>query len=295
LKITNKMNLPEALVKAVSIERHNEPGTLSTTTLLNGMKQILIRDRHFDELEEDVADHFYVLYGSTAHKMLEHEGKNEFAEVSVKHDVDGVTVTGKVDNYNMDEEIITDYKTASVWKVRYKSFDDWYRQGMIYAWLLIKNGFKVRKCQFIAILKDHSKREAKRDLSYPQKPVYVYEFDVTKEGLAEIQKFIEAKISLYKLCVEMADDDIPPCTSEERWEKPTKYAVMKEGRKSAVRVLDAQEEAEKLVGELGKNHFVQIRPGESTRCVEYCSCNGFCNFCRDNAAATEAQEEVNWP
>jgi hypothetical protein len=285
------MGLPEALVKAVSIKRHNEPGQLSATTLINGTKQIFLMDRHWDEIEEDVADHFYALYGSTAHKMLEDEGRDEFTEESVAYDVDGITVTGRIDNYNMREEMITDYKTASIWKVRYRNFDDWYRQGMIYAWLLIKNGFEVRKCQFIAILKDHSKRDAKRDSSYPQKPVYFYEFDVTEEGLAEIQTFIEEKITLYKLYRDMADNDIPPCTSDERWEKPTKYAVMKEGRKSAVRVLDTQEEAEKLAADLGKNHSVQIRSGESIRCAEYCSCNGFCNFFRDIAE----EQDVNWP
>ena len=294
MTITNNMNLPEALVKAVSIERHNKPGELSATTLLNGTKQIILRDRHWDELVEDVADHFYVLYGSTAHKMLEGEGQNEFSEVSVDYDVNDIKVTGRIDNYNMREGIVTDYKTASVWKIRYKNFEDWYRQGMIYAWLLRKNDFMVKTCRFIAIIKDHSKRDAKRDSSYPQKPVYVYEFDVTEEGLAEIQNFIEAKITHYKQCRDMPDNDIPPCTSAERWEKPTKYAVMKEGRKSAVRVMDTQEEADKLAAELGKNHFVQIRPGESIRCAEYCSCNGFCNFFRDNAASAEDQD-VNWP
>jgi hypothetical protein len=209
--------------------------------------------------------------------------------------VDGITITGRIDNYNMREGIISDYKTVSVWKIRYKNFDDWYKQGMIYAWLLRKNDFMVKTCRFIAIIKDHSKRDAKRDSSYPQKPVYVYEFDVTEEGLAEIQKFIETRISAYKLFLTMPDGEIPPCTSDERWEKPTKYAVKKEGRKTAVRVFDTPEEAEKLAGELGKNHSVEKRSGESTRCVDYCSCNGFCNFFRDIVAVVEAQEEVNWP
>jgi hypothetical protein len=287
------MGLPEALVKAVSIKRHNKPGQLSATTLLNGIKQIILMDRHWDELAEDVADHFYALYGSTAHKMLEDEGQDEFTEEAVSYDVNGVTITGRIDNYNMREGIISDYKTVSVWKVRFKNFDDWYRQGMIYAWLLRKNDFMVKTCRFIAIIKDHSKRDAKRDSSYPQKPVYVYEFNVTEEGLAKIKTFIEAKIALYKQCRDMADDDISPCTSEERWEKPTKYAVKKEGRKTAVRVMDTQEEAETLAANLGKGHYVEKRPGESTRCAEYCSCNGFCNFFRDNASAED--QDFNWP
>jgi hypothetical protein len=33
------MNLPDALAKAVTTRRHNNPGRLSATTLLNGVKQ----------------------------------------------------------------------------------------------------------------------------------------------------------------------------------------------------------------------------------------------------------------
>jgi len=288
--ITNRMNLPEALVKAVSTRRHNKPGRLSATTLLNGTKQILLTDRHWDTLEDDVADRFWAIIGTAVHGVLEHEGENEFAEEFMSHDVDGVTVTGRIDNYNMKAGIVADYKTASVWKIKLRDFEDWRRQGMIYAWLLRKNGFEVQTCQFIALIKDHSKRDAKRDPSYPQKPMYVYQFDVTPEGLAEIEGFVKAKVAEYKAHREMPDDEIPPCTAKERWEKPTKYAVRKENRKTAVRVLDTREEAEKLVADLGKGHYVETRPGESVRCQEYCVCCEHCNFWRENVMAAEEQE-----
>jgi len=285
------MNLPEALVKAVSIRRHNDPGRLSATTLLNGAKQILLTDRHWESLEDDVADRFWAIIGTVAHKALEHEGEHEFAEEFVSFDVDGVTVTGRIDLYNMAEEIITDYKTNSVWKIKFRDFGDWELQGMIYAWLLIKNGFKVKTCRFVSLIKDHSKRDAKRDPFYPQQPMFVYEFDVTPERLQRIETFIREKISLYKLCLEMADDDIPACSAKERWEKPTKYAVKKEGRKTAVRVMDTPEEAEKMVADLGKNHFVETRPGESVRCKDYCLCYNFCNFYRNNVASADDEQE----
>jgi len=285
MKITNRMNLPEALVKAVSVSRHNKPGHLSATTLLNGTKQILLTDRHWDTLEDDVADRFWAIIGTAVHNILEHEGKNEFAEEFMLHEVDGVTVTGRIDNFNMAEGTVTDYKTNSVWKIKFRDFSDWKRQGMIYAWLLIKNGFKVKTCRFVSLIKDHSKRDAKRDSSYPQKPIYVYEFDVTPEGLAEIESFVKTKIAEYKLRREMPDDEIPPCTPEERWEKPAKYAVKKEGRKTAIRVTDTLKEAEKLAADLGKGHYVEIRPGESVRCNEYCVCSNHCNFWRENVTA----------
>jgi len=298
MKITNRMNLPEAMVKAVSVRRHNNPGRLSATTLLNGTKQILLTDRHWDDLEDDVADRFWAIIGTAVHSVLEDEGKDDFTEEFVSHDTDGITVTGRIDNYNMRTGVISDYKSVSVWKIKFQNFDDWRKQGMIYAWLLKKNGFEVKTCRFIALIKDHSKRDAKRDLSYPQKPMYVYEFAVTEEGLAEIEAFIKERVALYNQCRDKVDDDIPPCSADERWEKPTKYAVKKEGRKTAVRVFDTLEEAEKMAADLGKGHSVEIRAGESTRCLEYCSCCEFCNFYRDNVAANIAGidgQDINWP
>jgi len=293
MKVTNVMGLPEALVKAVTLRKHNDPGRLSATTLLNGIKQIHLRDRHWDEIEEDVADLFYAIQGTAVHKVLEDEGVDEFAEEFLSYEVDGIVVTGRIDNYNMRTGVISDYKNVSVWKIKFSNFEDWRLQGMIYAWLLIKNGFEVKTCRFVAFIKDHSKRDAKRDSSYPKKPVYVYEFPVTDYGLAEIERYIKAKIAEYKKTLELADDDIPPCTPDERWEKPTKYAVKKEGRKTAIRVMESQEEADKLAAELGKNHYVEKRPGESTRCMEYCSCCDFCNFYRNSVAAADEQDALS--
>jgi hypothetical protein len=252
-------------------------------------------DRHWDELEEDASDHFYAVFGSAVHSILEEEGADEFTEEFVFYETDGVVVTGRVDNYNMRTGVISDYKSVSVWKIKFRDFEEWRKQGLIYAWLLIKNGFEVKTCRFVAIIKDHSKRDAKRDSSYPKKPVYVHEFEVTPEGLEEIEAFIRDKVSEYKQYRNAADDDIPPCTPEQRWDKPTKYAVKKEGRKTAIRVMDTQEDADKLAAGLGKNHYVETRPGEATRCMDYCSCAVFCNYYRDNVAAAEAQDEVNWP
>ena len=78
-----------------------------------------------------------------------------------------ITITGRIDNYDMKRGIISDYKTASVNKVKFNDFSDWYLQGMIYAWLLTRNSFPVKHCRFIAVLKDHSKTEAAWDYQYP--------------------------------------------------------------------------------------------------------------------------------
>lgn len=295
MKITNLFGLPEALVNAVSVRPHNAPGSLSATTLLKNMKQILLTERHWDELEEDVLDRFWALFGSAIHKLLEHEGENDFSEESMFCEFAGIKVTGQIDLYNMATGEIEDWKSCSVYKIFKEDFDDWRKQGLIYAWLLHKCGFLVKTCRFIAIMKDHSMRKARHSPSYPKHPVYVYEFPVNEYGLNEIEAYLENKITEYKRLKDVLDDDIPFCTTEERWEKATKYAVQKSGAKRAYKLLDTQEEAEKIAGDMGKGYVVEKRPGEAIRCMDYCSCAAFCNYYHDNVAAVEAQDEVNWP
>lgn len=278
MKITNEQNLPYGLVKAVSPEKHNAPGCISATTLIQGIKQILLTERHWEELEDDVSNRIWAVFGTAVHSLLEAEGEDDFTEIDMKYKIGSVTVTGRIDNYNLKEGVIADYKSTSVYKVKAEEFDDWYLQGMIYAWLLRKNNLPAYKCRFIAMLKDFSKTEAERNSGYPQKPVYIYEFDVTEDRITEIEKVIMKKILLYQQFKNVSDDDIPECTSEERWAKKDIFAVKKDGRKTAIKLFDDKNQAEIYCNTLGKGHYVEFRQGESLRCKRYCLCSSFCNF-----------------
>jgi hypothetical protein len=278
MTVTNKLHLPEAFVKAVSVERHNEPGCFSATTLNKGAKEIVLGDRHFDEITVDAADSVWAVWGKAVHALLESQPDNNFHEESFKVPVCNSFVTGKVDSYDMEHATIYDWKTASVWKVQFADFSDWYRQGMTYAWLLKQSGLEVRHCRFIVLLKDHSKKKAKYDSSYPQSPVFVYEFDVTDEELAQTEERIIDKVREIESVYKLDDDNIEPCSAEERWADGEKWAVMKNGRKSAVKVFDNQLDADAMAGEMGNSHYVEHRPAISRKCGEYCLCKDFCNF-----------------
>jgi len=282
MKITNKLNLPAGFVKAVSTEKHNAPGSLSATTLIQGVKQIILMDRYWDVLVDDVSDRIWAIFGSAVHLILQSEGENNFIEQKMDFQIGDITVTGQIDNYDMKHGLIDDYKTASVVKVKFGDFKDWYLQGMIYAWLLRRNGFKAERCRFITLLKDYSRTDAMRERQYPENPVFVYEFPVTQQGLFKIGIFIRNKVDEYKRCLSLPDNDIPPCSPEERWDRPPKYAVMKNGAKKAVRLFDTEEEAVQLAGTKGEGHNVVFRKGESIRCQSYCLCRRFCNFYNDN-------------
>lgn len=290
MTITNKLQLPIGLVKAVSTERHNEVGCISATTLIQGIKQILLTQRHWEELQDDVSDRIWAVFGTAVHSLLENEGEYDFTEIEMKADIAGITLTGRIDNYNMQDGIVCDYKTSSVYKVKSKDFDDWYLQGMIYAWLLKRNNLPVNKCKFIAMLKDFSKNEALRSSEYPQKPVFIYEFDVSKEKLESIEQYIMDKINTYIRWEFCKDDDIPECSAHERWEKKPIFAVKKQGRKTAIRLFDTEDSANLMVSELGKNHYVEFRQGESVRCQSYCVCSEFCNYYKQ---MIETQNKLN--
>lgn len=324
MKVNNRLHLPEAFVKAVSVERHNKAGCYSATTLNKGTKEIILQERHWDELTVDAADNVWAVFGSAVHKIFQSKDpafliaifqefleeaksneeitnnevnfakkmieklkngnaeKNCFTEEKFSVPVSNSRVTGQVDLYDMEHGIINDWKTASVYKVMKGDFLDWYKQGMTYAWLLKQNGLDVRRCRFIALLKDHSMTKADTDNSYPQAPVYIYEFEVTPEELEQAGERITAKVKDIEAAELLGDDDIAPCTPEERWAEPEKYAVMKNGRKSAVRVFDTLIDAENCAGELGNSHYVETRPAVSRKCGKYCICKDFCNFYRGN-------------
>lgn len=278
MKVTNKLNLPTAFVNAVSTTRHNATGCFSATTLNKGAKEIILSDRHFDEITVDAADSVWAVWGTAVHALLESQPDNNFHEEYFKVPVSKSFVTGQVDSYDMENAVINDWKTASVWKVQFKDFSDWRAQGLTYAWLLKQSGLEVKKCRFVALLKDHSKTKAKNDSSYPQSPVFIYEFDVTPEDMAETRDRILNKVLEIENAYKLEDDAIEPCSAEERWADGEKWAVMKNGRKSAVKVFDNQLDADAMAGELGNSHYVEHRPAISRKCGEYCNCKEFCNF-----------------
>ena len=287
--VTNKHNLPQSLVNAVTTERHNKEGSVSATTLLQGVKQIILTNRHWDEIEDDVSDRVWALFGTAVHKLLEERNPNAFTEEKFECKLGDKTVTGQVDLYDMEKKEITDYKTASVWKIKFQSFDDWKKQGLIYAWLLKQEGLEVKRCRFIAMLRDWIKGEAVRNGDYPQAQIYEYVFDVTEKDLREIEIFIKDKVLQIIDNEKKSDDEIKECSAEERWQSDNKWKVKKPSRKTALKVFDNEKDAMTYRDEIGGDSYVEFVPGESKRCTDYCLCNKFCNFYKEHCMKGEQE------
>ena len=277
MKVTNELGLPQAFINALNLERHNAEGEYSATTLLKSAREVMLTNRHFDEIEIDVADCVWQIWGTAVHLIFERAGIEGFTEEKFEVPVSNSKVTGRVDLYDLENETIYDWKTASTWKVQFNDFSDWDKQGLIYAWLMKQNGLKVKEIKFVALLKDHSKSKARKDFEYPQKPVVVHTVKATAEALEEIEKYIVSKIKSFEEAEKLADADLPECTKEERWATEDKWAIMKAGRKTALKVCDSEEEAKSLMAEKCGTS-IEYRAGENKKCSDYCNCKEFCPF-----------------
>ena len=280
--ITNKLNLPSPFVSLAQRDYVYEPNEYRVTSLLKGIRETILERRHHKEIERDVSDMVWLLFGTAVHGFLEkhQELGHELKEERIKVPIGDYILSGQFDLYNDETKIVTDYKTASVWKIIFGDFEDWRRQILIYCLMLRKIGFDAQGGQIVAFLKDHSKRDAKIKSDYPQFPVQVVKFNFTDDDFKECEEWLQARFEEIAAAEKLPDDELPVCTPDERFNSGDKFAVMKKGRKTALRVLDSMEEAEQWKAENGGDEIV-IRPGEDKKCLDYCAACEFCSYYKE--------------
>lgn len=296
MKITNKLNLPQPFVDAVTNEYKYKPKQYSVTSLLKGTCQAILERRYGDLVEQDVSDMVWLIFGSAVHSILEkgEETSTQLKENYLAIDVNDYKLSGIFDLYDEATKTVTDYKTASVWKVISNDWEDYRLQLLMYAYMLRKIGFECDKGEIVAMLKDHSKTKAKVDSSYPQLPVHKVSFSFTDKDFEDIEKFIMDKFNEISIAENTDTEKLEPCTPEERWNSGDKYAVMKQGRKTALRVVDTEQEAREYMewkGVTEKDHYIEVRKGEDKKCNEYCSVNIYCPYYRKKMGLDKEGEE----
>ena len=210
----------------------------------------------------------WMIFGNAVHHILEKHDESGFAEIRLEHLLDnGYTISGILDLYNEELAEVVDYKTASIYKVLKKDFDDWRRQGWIYGFLLVKDGKKCEKVKFHALLKDWSARAKKqarlRKEDYPDYPVFTTAFNFGEKELMATEKFLIAKTNEIAENEQLPDDQLIECTPEERWADAPKFAVYaKQGDKKAKRLFDTREEAEQYSARTSASTF-RTDPGKT--------------------------------
>lgn len=280
MKITNKYNVPETLMALATKEYYSKgKADFSVTEIISPPQIQRLRKKHYEQIEQDVSDMLWSLLGSALHVVAERgQTENHITEERLHVEIDGVVLSGAIDLQKTTESgiVITDYKFTSAWAIRQDKFE-WEAQQNIYAWLVSKaKNEKVSGVQICALIRDWSRREAAVKADYPPAPIQVLELPLWP--LEKTESYIRERLEAHRNA-KVADDwgdPLPECTEEERWIRTTQYAVKREGRKTAIRVLDSEEEAKELAEK--EKGFVEIRKGEAIRCTNnFCGVNQWCS------------------
>ncbi len=328
MKITNVHNLPAAIVEAITNDPYNRGDSdISVTGLLQPPRKGALDLLHYDELVEDASGRIWALLGQAIHTILERSDQEALSE-RLFAKIAGWTVSGLTDSLVVMEEAdawaITDYKVTSSYRI--KAFNpadsDYTAQLNLYALLLREAGFKVGRLEIVALMRDWSKLEAVRQYGaapyravalvaaaggvtreaeneaaaptptpewkpgrYP--PAQVVRLDVPLWPDQKAIAYAEHRVKIHQ-AARAEGAELPECDDEERWAKSAKWAVMKEGRRSALRVLNSNGgamawAAHEGLGMLAAGEFVPAsgisiayRPGASVRCADYCSAAPWC-------------------
>lgn len=294
---TNRLELPDPMYRALTMNEYTKVGDVSVTELLKSPRQRLLQKRHDKEIVKDACENLWSVLGTAVHSMIEKHstGVNGFSEERMSLEVRGPvkvwTVSGQTD---LLEDLgdggglcITDYKVAGVYSVILEKANggvkpDWERQLNMYRLLAHAIEFQVDRLRIGLIIRDWVQSKSGKGDDYPSSPILYLEVKVWT--IEEAKKFLESRVEVHQLAEALPDESLPMCTPEERWERGEKYAVMKVGNKTAFKLFDTPSDAQTCCDELlktekGKKYIVEHRPGKSNKCnPSYCPGAPWCTY-----------------
>ena len=300
--ITNNKGFPLALVKAVENDSYSKGrADRSVTGLLAPPRQAALKEVYGDKITEDVSERTFALYGQLVHLLLERSGeqdRNALTEERMFTEVLGWTISGQTDTITLTEDqrswVVSDYKFVTSYKFK-RNYSgelvmpaEYEQQLNMYAHLLRENGFKVDGLKIVAIYRDWSKMEAKRDKNYPQIGAETHDVKLWSEE--DAKAFMEERVRLHQDAEKSLG--LPECNDEERWARPDKYALKTNATSVRARKLfDSEVDAVTWAYEnkMKKGWVVEHRPGVNIRCENYCLVSEYC----EQFSALQAVQNVN--
>ena len=280
--ITNPNNLPDVLIKAAFGDqtRVANPERMSVTDLINPPLIRHLKLKHWNQLSEDIDDLAWSLFGKAFHDLMhKYSSPCAMSEYKIEHKFGPYTLVGQPDVHL--DGILDDYKVTSVWSFIYGDKPEWEQQLNIYSWLLSTKNIQTNELRIIAILRDWVKTKI-FTTNYPKSAFHV--INLPMWTINDQVRFIGDRIKAHQNPVE--------CTSDEKWQRETKYAVVVPGIKKAKRVLDTEQEAMEWINAQKKgNYEITMRLGETIRCNYYCPVRGFCEYAKKEST----NEDDNTP
>ncbi len=271
MKITNVFGLPEPFVRAVVNDPY-DPGTcdISVTRLCSSPRKVALEALHAPELTEDVADRVWSLFGQGIHAVLERAETKAMTETRLTIERQGWIISGQFDRFSVANGLLQEFKVTSTYSVKDGGRQEWEAQLNVLAHILREHGYSVSNLQVAVILRDWRRSLADRTQDYPPCPIFTIDVPMWTEEKCE--EFLDYRIRLHQ----DARTTLPECSEDERWSTPETFALMREGRKTAVRVFDNQASVDEALELAGPKHWIEFRPGRNIRCESYCPVAPFC-------------------
>ena len=299
MRITNKHGLPETIIRALEDDEYSKgDAVLSVTQLITPPRIVLLQSLNESSLVVDAVDRIPALFGSAVHKIIE-KGERDIPGHIIEErlfvEVNGWKISGAVD-LQIDRGDgtweINDYKVTSVYSVM-SAKPEWEQQLNLYAAMMRQShGRQVASLKIIAILRDWQRKQAEISQNYPQSQILSVDVPLWSNEVQD--QFLVDRVTAHQDAKKAVDSNQSPpyCSNDERWLRNESWAVMKEGRKSAVKLYDNKEDAEAAVEQLGPmrglstGHYIEHRPGTYTRCAgNYCLVAQFCRQWQDELGA----------
>ena len=285
MEITNNFKLPEFVVDALTFSDYSRGDSqISVTQLIDSPRVVQLQKQFADKQKKDAVDFVWSRFGTSVHNMFEESLKaaesDAITEERLFTEWRGWTLSGAIDVQEIHDDGVTisDFKVTSVWSV-INDKPSWHQQLNSYAYLVRRaKGQTVKKLQIVALLRDWSRRKAEQESNYPSAPVVV--IDIPLWSNEEQDKYVDEQMEKHVDAEFDAatEQTLIACTGEEMWEKATVYAVMRKGRKSAIKLFPTEVAAEDRLASLDKTHYIETRAGEKTRCAgDWCGVSQWCD------------------
>ena len=285
-RITNKFNLPQPFVDLVSGDTYSKgESDITTTGLAQPPKIAELTRRHGGEITMDASEKVWTMMGTANHYVLEQialrNPERYVTEQRFYLDIDGVKLGGQIDLFDRETETLWDYKVSSVYKAMSDDKLEWTKQANVNKLLCEHNGIFPKKLAILLVCKDWKRKEAEFKADYPKCAIQEIPLPIWREE--ETLAYIKSRINLHNAAKLIEEEDaIPVCTEEERWAKPTTWAVLKEkGAKRAVNGGIYELESEAIAHAKRISGAIEKRDGSNPRCENYCQVRQWCNFGRN--------------
>ena len=269
--ITNKHNLPDVFLKAAQVDRHRVNGDISTTQLIDAPQIRQLRKKH--DLESDVIDRIFMMYGTAFHTMMEladinsHEAKILLEAIALyehlglpkaaafaqkvldKHYPDGVnediitelTLTVDVLDYTISgtcDRLIKSEKKIQDYKTTGTfAFNDvaQYKkwEDQLNIYAYMYEMIGIEVEQIEVLAFFKNWTKVQAATNKSYPPTPIIRIPLKRRSNEEIKTYLENRVRLHQA----ADrgEDIP-CTPKDMWSEPTTYAVKKRNAKKATKV-----------------------------------------------------------